>query len=105
MFQEWYHHIDTSQYVLRVRKMAYEDVPQRLRDGENVPRSEIIGHYGPTTDIKITLALEILTTAQIMVKVFEDDTVKYGLTALGMSIRADLITRLEGDCPECPECP
>lgn len=85
--------------------MAYEDVPQRLRDGEAVPRSEIIGHYGPTSDVRITLALEVLTAATIMFKSFEDDTAKYGLTALGLSIREDLITRLEGDCPECPECP
>ena len=83
--------------------MAYEDVPQRLRDGEAVPRSEIIGHYGPTSDLKITLGLEVLRASFIMEKVFEDETVKYRLTALGAAIRTDLITRLEGDCPECPE--
>jgi hypothetical protein len=53
----------------------------------------------------ITLGLEVLRASFIMEKVFEDETVKYRLTPLGLSIRADFITRLEGDCPECPECP
>lgn len=83
--------------------MAYEDVPQRLRDGEYVPRSEIIGHYGPTEDVRITLGLEVLRSALILNKVIEDETVKYGLTPLGLSIRADFITRLEGDCPDCED--
>jgi hypothetical protein len=85
--------------------MAYEDVPQRLRDGEFVPRSEIIGHYGADSDVRITLGLEVLSWAGIMEKTIEDETVKFGLTPLGLSIRADFIIRLEGDCPDCPDCP
>ena len=86
--------------------MAYEDVPQRLADGEAVPRSEIIGYWGAdSTDIQVTLGLEVLRQAFIMERVFEDETIKYRLTAMGLSIRLDFITRLEGDCPECPECP
>lgn len=86
--------------------MPYEDVPQRLRDGEAVPRSEIIAYWGPdATPIQVTLGLETLVTAMCMEKVYEDDTVKFRLTPLGSAIRADFITRLEGDCPECPECP
>lgn len=80
----------------------WASVPQRIRDGEAVPRSEIIGHFGADSDVLITLALEVLRNAQIMEKVFEEDTAKYRLTSLGMTIREDLITRLEGDCPECP---
>lgn len=85
--------------------MAYEDVPQRLRDGEFVPRSEIIGHYGADSDVRITLGLEVLAWAGIMEKTIEDETVKFGLTSIGLSIRADFIIRLEGDCPDCPDCP
>lgn len=83
--------------------MAYEDVPQRLRDGEAVPRAEIIGHYGSSSDIKVTMGLEVLRMAFIMEKVYEDETVKYRLTALGLQIRSDLLIRLEGDCPDCDE--
>lgn len=82
--------------------MAYEDVPQRLASGEAVPRAEIIGHYGPTSDIKITLGCEVLANAQIFQRVYEDDTIKYRCTALGLSIRWDFIIKLEGDCAPCP---
>ena len=82
--------------------MAYNDVPQRLRDGEAVPRSEIIGHYGSDSDMRITLGCEVFVMTGIMVKVYEDETVKFKLTSLGLAIRADFIIRLEGDCPECP---
>jgi len=85
--------------------MPYDDVPQRLRDGEAVPRSEIIGYWGSDQDIPITLGCEVLVQAFIMEKVFEDDTVKFRLTPLGLSIRADLILRLEGDCLDSPDCP
>lgn len=85
--------------------MAYEDVPARLAAGSAVPRSEIIGYWGSFSDIQITLGCEVLTQAFIMEKVFEDETVKFRLTPLGLSIRLDLITRLEGDCPDCPDCP
>jgi len=85
--------------------MPYDDVPERLAAGDAVPRSEIIGYWGSFSDIQITLGCEVLTQAFIMEKVFEDETVKFRLTPLGLSVRLDLITRLEGDCPECPECP
>lgn len=82
--------------------MAYEDVPQRLRDGEAVPRSEIVGHYGSANGLQVRLGLEVLRMAGIMFKEFSDETTKFGLTPLGLQIREDFITRLEGDCPECP---
>lgn len=83
--------------------MAYEDVPQRMRDGEQIPRSEIIGHFGADKDVIITLCLETLAAALILNKTYSEGTVKYGLTPLGLSIRESLIKRLEGDCPDCPE--
>lgn len=82
--------------------MAYEDVPQRLAAGEAVPRSEIIGHYGPDKDIQVTLGLESLSNAFAMERVIEGDVLKYRITPLGLQIRWDLIVKLEGDCPECP---
>lgn len=82
--------------------MPYEDVPTRLASGEAVPRSEIIGFFGPGEDVRITLSCEVLCSALIMYKDFAGDTLSYGLTPLGMDIRLELITYLEGDCPECP---
>jgi len=83
----------------------YPDVPTRLANGEAVPRSEILAYWGDGYFLQVTYGLEALVTAYIMEKVYEDDTLKYVLTPLGMDIRRDLVTRLEGDCPECPECP
>lgn len=77
----------------------FDDVPERLAAGEAVPRSEIIGYFGSDQDILITYACEVLRSALILEKVYEDETLKFRLTALGLSVRADLITRLEGDCP------
>lgn len=81
--------------------MAYEDVPRRLIDGEAVPRSEIIGYVGASTDIKTTLTLNVMCMMLVMVKVYEDETVKYQLTAFGLQLRLDFIVRLEGECPDC----
>ena len=82
--------------------MAYEDVPERLINGEAVPRSEIIGYNGSTTDLQTTYCLNILVMATLMVKVFEDDTVKYQITPFGQAMRQDFLVRIFGDCPECP---
>lgn len=78
--------------------MAYEDVPERMLSGEAVPRSEIIGHFGATMDIQVSLALSILTQAFVLEKVYEDDTVKYRMTSFGIDVRNSLVTRLEGEC-------
>jgi len=85
--------------------MAYEDVPDRLLSGEAVPRSEIIGYANPNPEVATTYTLEILVQALLMVKVFEDDTVKFQITEFGQQMRIDFVKRIEGDCPECPECP
>lgn len=85
--------------------MPYEDVPQRLRNGEAVPRAEIIGYVSSTDDIRVTLCMEIMVMAGLAAKVYEGETLKYQLTAFGLEVRENFITRLEGDCPECPECP
>jgi len=83
----------------------YPDVPTRLANGENVARSEILAYWGDGYFLQVTYGLEALVTAYIMEKVYEDDTLYFRLTSLGMNIRRDLVTRLEGDCPECEECP
>lgn len=85
--------------------MAYEDVPERLISGEAVPRSEIIGYNVGYTDVQTTTTMDFLCLAFVMVKIYEDDTVKYAITAFGLQMRQDFITRLDGECPECPECP
>jgi len=85
--------------------MAYEDVPERLLSGEAVPRSEIIGYNAMMTDIQTTTCLEFLVMAFVLVKVYEEDTVKYQITPFGQMMRVDFVKRIEGDCPECPECP
>jgi hypothetical protein len=83
-------------------KAMFEDVPQRLRNGERVPRAEIIGFIGSADDVRVTLACEIMVMAGLMDKTYEDETVKYGLTAFGHEARTTFITYLEGDCPDCP---
>lgn len=85
--------------------MAYEDVPQRLLDGESVPRSEIIGYNAPMTRFQTDLYLFYFVLLGMMEKVFEDETVKYRITPFGQQMRQDIVIRIEGDCPECPECP
>lgn len=86
--------------------MAYEDVPQRLADGDAVPASEIVGYYGPdASNVQVRYGCDVLVAATLMEKIYEDETLKYRLTSLGLSVRSSLITRLEGDCPECPDCP
>lgn len=82
--------------------MPYEDVPQRLIDGEAVPRSEILAYAAPNPETATTLTLEFMVMALCMVKIYEDDTVKFQITPFGMQMRDDFITRIEGDCPECP---
>jgi len=80
----------------------YTDVPTRLANGESVPRSEILAYWGDGYYLKVTYGLEALVTAYIMEKEYDGETVLFRLTSLGMNIRRDLVTRLEGDCPECP---
>jgi len=83
----------------------YPDVPTRLANGESVPRSEILAYWGDGYFLQVTYGLEALVTAYIMEKIYDGETLLYHLTPLGVNIRRDLVTRLEGDCPECPECP
>lgn len=82
--------------------MPYEDVPQRLRDMEFVPRSEIIGFIGASEDVRVTLALEIMAMAGLMQKDVIDGQRVYALTDFGAEVRMTFIVYLEGDCPECP---
>lgn len=82
--------------------MPYEDVPQRLRDMEAVPRSEIIGFIGSTEDVRVTLALQIMVMAGLMERTIVDEQLCYGLTAFGAEVRMTFIVYLEGDCPPCP---
>lgn len=85
--------------------MPYTTVPDRLLSGEAVPRSEILAYATEVTHVESTYTLEILVMALLMEKVYEDDTVKFRITAFGQAMRIDFVKRIEGDCPECPECP
>jgi len=82
--------------------MAYEDVPDRLLSGEAVPRSEIIGYNASMPDVQTDYCLNILCFAMLMVKVYEDETVKFQITPFGQTMRIDFVKRIDGDCPECP---
>lgn len=85
--------------------MAYEDVPIRILNDEAVPRSEILGYASPITNVQADLYLAYFEYAGVLVRVYEDDTLKYQITAFGHTVRRDLVKRIDGDCPECEECP
>jgi len=83
----------------------YEDVPQRLLDGEAVPRSEILGYAHPITNVHSDLYLAYFEYTGLLSRVYEGETLKYQITSFGHTVRQDLVKRIDGDCPECPECP
>lgn len=85
--------------------MPYADVPQRLLDGEAVPRSEIIGYGAPLTDLQIDMVLNLMYQWFVLEKVYEGETLKYQITTFGTALRRDYVKRIDGDCPGCPECP
>lgn len=85
--------------------MAYEDVPQRLLDGEDVPVSEIIGYAHPMTTLQTKAVLNWMNLCGVVSLFFADDTKMCSITPFGHTVRQDLVKRIDGDCPECEECP
>lgn len=85
--------------------MPYTDVPYRLLSNEAVARSEILAYAAPLTHVQADLYLTYFEYVGILVRVYEDDTLKYQITSFGHSVRVDLVKRLDGDCPDCPDCP
>lgn len=83
--------------------MAYDDVPQRMLDGEAVPRSEIIGYMAPMPRVQVDLILHRLEELFVIERVIEDERLHYRVTPTGQTLRQDYVKRIEGDCPECPE--
>lgn len=81
---------------------GYIDVPQRLLDGEAVPRSELIAYNTPMTKIQTDLSLFYFVMLGLLSKVYEGGTTKYQITPFGTAMRRDIVKRIEGDCPECP---
>lgn len=82
--------------------MAYENVPQRLLDGEDVPRSEIIGYAAPMPRVQVDLILHRMKELFLLESVIVDDRLCYHITPFGHSMRVDFVKRIDGDCPECP---
>lgn len=85
--------------------MAYEDVPQRLLDGEDVPQSEIIGYAAPMPRVQVMLILHRLESIFAIERDVVDGRMIWRITPTGQTFRQDYVKRIEGDCPECPECP
>jgi hypothetical protein len=82
--------------------VPYEDVPQRIIEGESVPRSEIIGYMADTPRVQVDLILHRLVDLFVLERVIEDERLHYRITSLGTALRIDYVRRIEGDCPECP---
>lgn len=82
--------------------MPYDDVPQRLVDGESVPASEIIGYIGSDKDIVVRLTMNVLCMMLVMARNYDGEVMTYQITSYGMSLRESFLVRLEGECPECP---
>jgi len=82
--------------------MPYSDVPQRLIDGEGVPRSEIIGYAEPYSITQVTFFLACCVFCTLMTVDYDEGSAIYTLTPFALMLREDFIVRLEGECPECP---
>lgn len=80
----------------------YSDVPARLLADEAVPESEIIGYNSGMEHIQTRLTLSAMVMFLVLDRIYEDDTIKYKITAFGHTMRTDFITRIDGDCPDCP---
>jgi hypothetical protein len=83
--------------------MAYEDVPQRLLEGEAVPRSEIIGYNAPMTMNQTDLILFRMEELFILQRSIVDERLCFSVTPFGQQLRQDFVIRIDGDCPDCPE--
>lgn len=83
--------------------MAYDDVPQRMLDGEAVPRSEIIGYNAPMTLNQTDLILHRMEELFLIQRSIVDEHLCFSITTFGHQIRQDFVKRIEGDCPECPD--
>jgi hypothetical protein len=82
--------------------MAYADVPQRLLDGEDVPRSEIVAYASPMPKVQVDLILQRLVDLFILERAIIDDRLHFHITPFGQSMRVEFVKRIDGDCPECP---
>ena len=82
--------------------MAYDDVPQRLLDGEDVPRSEIIAYAAPVPKVQTDLILQRMVDLFLLERAIIDDRLHFRITSFGQTVRQDFVKRIEGDCPECP---
>lgn len=87
----------------RMYCMAYEDVPQRILDGEEVPVSEVIGYAAPQTATLTRTCLSWLVLCGVLETFYTAETKVVKITPFGHAVRIDLVKRIEGDCPECPE--
>lgn len=85
--------------------MAYEDVPQRLLDDEEVPVSEVIGYAYPQFQSLTRACLSWMQLCGVISLHYVDGTRVAQITPFGHQIRQDFVVRIEGDCPECEECP
>lgn len=85
--------------------MAYENVPQRLLDGEDVPVSEIVGYAEPQHQTLTKAILSWMNLCGVISLFYADETRMCNITPFGHEVRLDFVVRLEGECPECEECP
>lgn len=82
--------------------MAYEDVPERLLNGEWVPRSEIIGYGEPYTQPQIVYCLACMVMIMVLETRYSSGFEEFRITEFGQMLRQDFVIRIEGDCPETP---
>ena len=85
--------------------MPFSDVPQRLLDGEQVPRTEIIAYDEDHPALQTDLILFYFVELGVLAKTLVAGVTNYEITPFGQTLRQDFVKRIDGDCPECPECP
>ena len=76
----------------------YTTVPDRLKAGEAVPISEIVGYAYPMPMRQTKSVLSWMQLCGVIEFVYEDGTKKARLTPFGQTVRTDLIVRLDEEC-------
>ena len=85
--------------------MPYTDVPERMLDGESVPRTEILGYNNMMPQLQTDLILAWMELCQIIERDIVAGVLCFKITPFGQEMRQDFVKRIDGDCPECPDCP
>ena len=72
----------------------FPDVPERLINGELVPMSEIIAHWGEFSQVLVVLILEQAIACTAMAKKVVDGNMNYRITTEGLNVLNQLFDEM-----------